>query len=297
MKEPESQGHSKASQSPGVLEKKSRRKFIKNIGTGAMAAAAAGLPAMRAEAQTTATKWSSSVDWISIGSGLSGCAAAIFAYDKGLKPLIVEKSANIGGLTTQSGGTVWIPLNHIAKAQGIADTREEAISYLRYISGGYSRQEYMEAFVDNAHRALQYLSDKADFKMRVLGAEFYYPISPGSKQLGRLLTCEPFPSASLGAWKDKVLPSPYYRGFTGGDRGEGVEGGAAPARSAPQSLEPWRKLLGPKLDAILKDNEEYRVGGAGLAAYAFRAVLKRSDRKSTRLNSSHIQKSRMPSSA
>lgn len=251
---------------------KSRRKFIQQLGSSTALVAAAGMPALAAQ---DGTKWSSTADWISIGSGFSGCSAAVFGHDKGLKALILEKSGNIGGLTTQSGGTLWIPLSYAAKAEGIQDSREEAIEYLKYISGGYSRQEFMETMVDNAHRALQYLHDKADLNVRVSGAEFYYPISSGSKKRGRLLTCEPFPSASLGAWKDRVLPAPYYRGFTISDTGDGLEGGAAPARSAPQSLEPWRKYLGSKLDAILKENDDYRVGGAGLAAYAFRAVLKR----------------------
>lgn len=246
---------------------------MKRLGSGAAIAAAAGIPALAA--QDGGGKWAATADWISIGSGLSGCAAAIFGHDKGLKALILEKSGNIGGLTTQSGGSLWVPMNYAAQAAGIQDSREEAISYLRYISGGYSKQEYMEAMVDNAHRAFQYLHKKAELNLRVTGAEFYYPISPGSKQRGRLLTCEPFPSESLGTWKDKVLPAPYYRGFNKGDTGDGLEGGSAPARSAPHSLEPWRKFLGNKLDAILKENDEHRVGGAGLAAYAFRAVLKR----------------------
>ena len=37
--------------------------------------------------------------------------------------------------------------------------------------------------------------------------------------------------------------------------------------------------------------------GAGMLLYAFIKIVRGKDRKSTRLNSSHIQKSRMPSSA
>ena len=71
---------------------------------------------------------------------------------------------------------------------------------------------------------------------------------------------------------------------------------------------PWELLVATILSAQCTDERVNRVMPGLLAVYrtpadfaaADRAVLERlikSDRKSTRLNSSHIQKSRMPSSA
>ena len=50
-------------------------------------------------------------DWICVGSGTSGLAAAIFGHDRGLKTLVLEKASKIGGTTAQGGehddGTVF----------------------------------------------------------------------------------------------------------------------------------------------------------------------------------------------
>lgn len=40
--------------------------------------------------------WDEDVDLISVGSGISGCAAAIAAAEAGLKVLLVEKSSKLG---------------------------------------------------------------------------------------------------------------------------------------------------------------------------------------------------------
>jgi len=252
----------------------SRRKFVKQLGGGAALAAATGLGSAACQTAGGRVNWAETFDWICIGSGFAGCSAAIFGHDKGFKTLVLEKLDRVGGLTTQSGGTLWVPMNPWMKQAGIEDSREMAISYLKYIGAGYSEQEYMEAYVDNVNRAIGYLQEKAGFRlMQGTGPDFYK--TAGAVERGRRLVGERFPSETLGAWRDKVLPSPYYMGFATRSGGDGSEGGAAPARSKPESLNAWREVLGPKLDEILRDDQEHRVAGAALGAYAFRAVIQR----------------------
>src|SRR5262249_36883793 len=81
-------------------------------------------------------------------------------------------------------------------------------------------------------------------------AEFYYPIAPGSKAFGRLVTCAPFPAATLGVWRDKVRLSPFYHSLAyalpgpnpalGGNAGPQV-GHSGPLRHQDAALEPWRQ--------------------------------------------------------
>jgi glycine/D-amino acid oxidase-like deaminating enzyme len=250
----------------------SRRRFVKQLGGGAALAAATGLGS--AACQTGRVNWSETFDWICIGSGFAGCSAAIFGHDQGFKTLLLEKADRVGGLTTQSGGTLWVPMNPWLKQAGIEDSREMAISYLQYISGGYAHQEYVEAYVDNVNRAIGHLQEKADFRLtQGTGPDFYK--GHGAVERGRRLVGEKFPSETLGKWRDKVLPSPYYMGFATRAGGDGSEGGAAPARSKRESLDAWREVLGAKLDEVLKEDAEYRVAGAALGAYAFRGVIQR----------------------
>ncbi len=153
----------------------SRRKFVRDLGGRILAgsAAGAGFAAVNSQAVSAATtKWDETYDWICVGSGIAGCSSAIAAHDMGLKTIVLEKMDGIGGTTSQSGGHLWVPMNSLAKAAGIQDSREEALAYLTFVGSGYSRAEYRESFVDNAARVLEYLREKADFKFRLGGSEF-----------------------------------------------------------------------------------------------------------------------------
>lgn len=242
------------------------------------AVAAATLPSIGCQSKAVAD-WSSEYDWICVGAGAAGCASAIFGHDKGFKTLLVEKSAMIGGTTAQSGGSIWVPLNYLAKAKGIPDSRQDALDYLQFVGGGYSVPAYAETFVDNAAQVLEYLRDKVGFKFRLAGSEFYYPVAKGSRKLGRLINYEPFPAEDLGEWRQKVQMSVFVRGFAealeGSKVGERLEN-FGPYRYMNNRIEPWRKVLGPaKVEEILKADEAQRVEGNALISYLFRGILKR----------------------
>ena len=252
----------------------SRRRFVKQLGGGAALAAATGLGSAACQTAGGRVNWAETFDWIVIGSGFAGCSAAIFGHDRGFKTLLLEKADRAGGLTTQSAGTLWVPMNPWMRQAGIEDSREMAISYLKYIGAGYSEQEYREAYVDNVNRAIGYLQEKAGVQLKQgTGPDFYK--GHGAVERGRRLVPERFPAETLGEWREKVHPSPYYMGFETRTDGDGADGLAAPARSKPESLAAWREVLGPKLDEILREDAEYRVDGAALGAYAFRGVIQR----------------------
>jgi succinate dehydrogenase/fumarate reductase flavoprotein subunit len=230
--------------------------------------------------------WNATVDWICIGSGAAGCGAAIAGHDQGFSTLLVEKSPWIGGVTAQSGGILWVPMNDLMTAAGIEDSREAALAYLRYTGGGQNRPDDMAAYVDNAARVLTYLHEHADIPFRRLDlAEFYYPVSPGSMPHGRLLICQPFPAETLGEWRDRVRLSPFYHSLSyalngpnpalGGSDGPQV-GHSGPIRGDETGLALWRQRPDwPELAARLDEDEAQRVAGAALAGYLFRAVVQR----------------------
>ena len=70
-------------------------------------------------------------DVLVIGSGSAACSAALRAAKGGLKVLVIEKSEWLGGTSAMSGAGVWIPANHVAAEAGIADSREDALTYLQ----------------------------------------------------------------------------------------------------------------------------------------------------------------------
>ena len=79
--------------------------------------------------------WDREVDVVVMGSGGAALVAAITAHDKGSKVLVLEKTHQIGGTTAFSGGVPWIPLNRYMKDAGIEDTRENALKYIRRVTG------------------------------------------------------------------------------------------------------------------------------------------------------------------
>src|SRR5262249_11465854 len=55
--------------------------------------------------------WDHETDFLVVGSGGGGMAAAILAHDQGARTLVVEKGRKFGGSTGMSGGALWVPLN------------------------------------------------------------------------------------------------------------------------------------------------------------------------------------------
>ncbi len=70
-------------------------------------------------------------DAIVLGAGAGGMTAAAVAAAEGLRVLLIEKSAQVGGTTAVSGGMVWVPANAKMAQAGIVDTLEQAQLYLR----------------------------------------------------------------------------------------------------------------------------------------------------------------------
>ncbi len=264
----------------------SRRKFIKDLGGRILAGSAAGAGFATVNVQTLSaatTKWAETYDWICVGSGIAGCSSAIAARDKGLRTIVLEKTDSIGGTTSQSGGHLWVPMSSVAKAAGIQDSREEALATLTFVGGGYSRAEYRESFVDNAARVFQYLCEKADFKFHLGGSEFFYPLSPGSKQRGRVAIPDTFQAENLGALRSKVLNMIFIQGLnealqtkSDGPAPEHFVEHLGPYRNNEAGIDLWKKRLGAeKVDAIMKKDDEQRLAGAALVAYCVQALQKR----------------------
>src|SRR5262245_20704693 len=113
---------------------KSRRTFIQ-LGSGALAtvAATSSLSSDACSAAGAGINWSATFDWISVGSGCAGCAAAVAGHDQGMKTLLLEKEEKLGGITSQAGGSFWVPMSHLAKKAGIQDSREAALKYLEFL--------------------------------------------------------------------------------------------------------------------------------------------------------------------
>jgi 3-oxosteroid 1-dehydrogenase len=137
---------------------------------------------------------------------MAGVAGALAASEMGLKPIVLEKADKLGGITTNSYGLVWIGQNHLARAAGIEDKRDDVIAYMRFLGGGAHVEEKMLAYVDHGPTALKFFEDCGiPFRMVRGITDHYYGKAPGALVEGRSLEVELISGFELGEWKDRIL--------------------------------------------------------------------------------------------
>ena len=156
-------------------------------------------------------------DVLVVGSGAAGLSAACVAAAGGLKVLLAEASALVGGTTAISGGMVWIPANHHMSEAGRPDRVAAARSYLAHTVPPGDDGELLETFVQTGDAALRHLEQVTALRLRpVLRYPDYYPDLPGATEGGRVLEPHPFNATVLGPWFAKLRPPlPEFMVFGG----------------------------------------------------------------------------------
>ena len=89
-------------------------------------------------------------DVVVLGSGIAGLAAALAARESGLEPVLIEKAQQLGGTTSDSYGLIWIGDNHLMRAEGETDRREDIVDYMTFLGGGELDEMRMLALVDRS---------------------------------------------------------------------------------------------------------------------------------------------------
>jgi succinate dehydrogenase/fumarate reductase flavoprotein subunit len=156
-------------------------------------------------------------DVLIVGSGAAALTAALRVKAAGFTPLIIEKSAKIGGTSAYSGGGLWIPNTHLqAAVTGHNDSQDEAMTYLEGIIGDVgpaSSKERKAAFLKNGPKMIQFLVDQGMKWVPTLGYPDYFPASPGGKTSGRTVEPGMFDANLLGPWKEKLNYNPVRPPF------------------------------------------------------------------------------------
>lgn len=155
-------------------------------------------------------QWDLETDVVAVGSGIGGLAAAITARDHGADAVVLERAAQLGGVTALSMGEVWIAGNHHEQALGIEDSPESGFRYLKRLSMDYGDDLAILNLTLHSPIALKYFEDKISLKMGVIRdcPDYYYGHCEDSVSAGRMLEVEPFPAESLGEWQSRTRVSP-----------------------------------------------------------------------------------------
>lgn len=153
--------------------------------------------------------WDRVVDVVVVGSGGAALVAATLAADGGSEVLVVERAEQIGGTTAVSGGGVWVPCNKHMAALGVADSREDALAYIRALTKGSEPDPaLLEAFVDTAPEMIDWLETHTPLRMFATAGftDYYTPYGvPGARLQGRSLEPQPFPvGRELPEWRERL---------------------------------------------------------------------------------------------
>ncbi|RZK84922.1 MAG: FAD-binding protein [Rhodococcus sp. (in: high G+C Gram-positive bacteria)] len=146
----------------------------------------------------TEENFDTTVDFLVVGSGGGGMAAAITAADRGIDTLVIDKGATFGGSTAISGGGIWIPNAPTLREKGVVDSRESIRRYLDIITEGTVPADRLDAFVDKGPELMDLLDRSPHMKLYwVKGYSDYHPEYDGGRPLGRTIECKPFDTRAL----------------------------------------------------------------------------------------------------
>lgn len=138
-------------------------------------------------------------DVLVVGSGVAGMAAAVTAATRGLKVIVVEKAPHYGGTTARSGGWLWVPNTHLAKALGHHEAPEQALTYIKNQAGASFDEARVRSFLENGPAAIEFFTSKTavQFDMPLTFPD-YHAEAPGAVQGGRSMVTRPYDARELG---------------------------------------------------------------------------------------------------
>src|SRR3954463_15780449 len=151
------------------------------------------------------------------GAGAGGMTAAAVAAAEGLRVLVIEKAAFVGGTTAWSDGMIWIPANAKMKEVGLSDSVTDAVQYLSNTVPEPANAGLRVAFLARGPEAVAYLEANTEVRLQPVKAyPDYYPERLGATSGGRVLEPVVFDGTRLGAHFARLrAPLPEFTLFGG----------------------------------------------------------------------------------
>jgi succinate dehydrogenase/fumarate reductase flavoprotein subunit len=138
------------------------------------------------------------VDALVFGAGAGGMTAALVCALEGLGVLLCEKTAQVGGTTATSAGTIWVIGTRQAREMGSTDNIDDARRYLDAIIGP-STDDRRDIYLTTGKDVVEYLDSRSEVKFSAYTKHPDYLVNrPGSTLAGRALAPLPFDGRLLG---------------------------------------------------------------------------------------------------
>jgi 3-oxosteroid 1-dehydrogenase len=160
---------------------------------------------------------SSETDFLVIGSGCAGLTAALRAASGGIGVTILEKAALAGGASAMSGGGIWVPANHHARAAGLTDSPQEALEYLRATApaGWHNSEDLLwRRFAATAPAMLEFIEQNTLLRFALTDEPDPMAEYAGGKKVGRMVSPRILSRKILGPYAQKIRRSTLPHIFT-----------------------------------------------------------------------------------
>lgn len=155
-------------------------------------------------------------DLLVIGSGAAGLSAAVTAAHHGLDVVLAEKEPVLGGTTAWSGGWIFAPRTHLARAAGVVEDPDAPRRYLRAVLGPNFDPALVEAFLTHAPRMAAFFDRRTALQFQPgLHIPDTYGHQPGAGTGGRSLIAAPYDGRRLGRLIDLLRPPLRETSFLG----------------------------------------------------------------------------------
>lgn len=164
--------------------------------------------------------------------------AALVAALEGRRVLLVEATQQVGGTTSTSAGTLWVPDNMHAVRAGHRDSVAEAARYLDALIGPDDRRGRRHAFLQTAAEALEYLEQRSSVVFASAGKHPDYVSLEGAAIAGRAVGPLPFDGRLLGSDFARIRPPLREFMLLGG-----MMVGKADIQSLIRRFDSWRDFL------------------------------------------------------
>jgi FAD binding domain len=148
---------------------------------------------------------SPSYDVIVIGAGAAGMSAALFSAILGARTLLVEKTSFVGGTSSLSAGSIWIPNSR--HAFETSDSAANVERYLQQIVQNRVDPSLRASFLAVGPEAVDVLENQSEVKLRAYARHpDYLTELEGAALTGRALEPVPFDGRVLGAAFNLIRP-------------------------------------------------------------------------------------------
>src|SRR5690606_38592005 len=144
-----------------------------------------------------------------------GMTTALMGALEGLDVLLCEKTDKVGGTTSTSGGTIWVPGTSLSMRSQVPDSVEGAEAFLDSVVGMRGGDALRKALLQSGPTAIDELEVRSDVHLVAAKAHpDYLSNHPGAAYGGRALAPLAFDGRLLGKDFDRVrAPRPEFLGL------------------------------------------------------------------------------------